>query len=69
MEISNLRHGRFSWALQNSKSLAYRTTTPADEHAAASDNIAVTCRIPALSLCTAAKTDAIGRKKAYNVFN
>lgn len=27
------------------KSLEYRTITPADEHAAASDNVAVTCTI------------------------
>lgn len=43
MEISNLAHGRPCCVLQKSKSFAYKTATPADEHAAASDRVAVTC--------------------------
>lgn len=43
MEISNLSHGRCDGPLQYFKSFAYKTAIPADEHAAASDNVAVTC--------------------------
>lgn len=43
MESSNLSHGRCDGPVQNFKSLAYKMATPADEHAAASDNVAVTC--------------------------
>lgn len=42
-ESSNLTHGRWDGSLQNFKSLAYRTAIPAEEHAAASDNVDVTC--------------------------
>ena len=41
-EIWNLLHGRL--LLQKCKSLEYRTIIPADEHAAASDKVAVTCK-------------------------
>lgn len=43
MESSYLPHGICEWTLQKSKSLAYKTATPADEHEAASDKVAVTC--------------------------
>ena len=43
MDIWNLLHGICISALQKSRSLAYSTITPADEHAAASDKVAVTC--------------------------
>lgn len=44
IEISNLIHGRCILVfVQKCKSLAYSTTIPADEQAAARDNVAVTC--------------------------
>lgn len=43
MESSNLSQGRCVEPVQNFKSFAYKTAIPADEHAAASDNVAVTC--------------------------
>ena len=45
MEIWNLLHGICIAGLQKSKSLAYSTITPADEHAAARDKVAVTCTL------------------------
>lgn len=41
-ESSNLPQGRCD-VLQKCKSFEYKTTIPADEHAAASDKVAVTC--------------------------
>lgn len=41
-ESSNLPHGRCDELLQKCKSFEYKTTIPADEHAAASDKVAVT---------------------------
>ena len=43
MASSNLWHGRCDGPVQNFKSFAYKTAIPADEHAAASDKVAVTC--------------------------
>lgn len=43
MESSNLSQGRCDGPIQNFKSLAYKTAMPPDEHAAASDSVAVTC--------------------------
>lgn len=43
MESSNLLHEDCIVPLQYFKSLAYKTAIPAEEHAAASDRVAVTC--------------------------
>lgn len=43
IEIWNILHARFGFAVQILESPANRTITPADELAAPSDRIAVTC--------------------------
>lgn len=43
IEIWNILHASFGFILQIFKSPTKRTITPADEHAAPSDRIAVTC--------------------------
>lgn len=43
MESSTLLHESCIWPLQYFKSFAYKTAIPADEQAAASDRVAVTC--------------------------
>lgn len=45
-EIWNLLQEREGCCLQNSVSFVNKTVTPADEHAAARERSAVTCRIP-----------------------
>lgn len=41
MDSSNFSHGKRD--VQNFKSFAYKIAIPAEEHAAASDKVAVTC--------------------------
>lgn len=57
MASSNLWHGKCDGlgTLQYFKSFAYRTAIPADEHAAASDKVAVTCIRTATVMSTEAR--------------
>lgn len=43
MDSSNFWHGKRDVPVQNFKSFSYKTAIPAEEHAAASDKVAVTC--------------------------
>lgn len=43
MDSSNFWHGKRDAPVQNFKSFAYKTAIPAEEQAAASDKVAVTC--------------------------